>query len=117
MFKGCKNTKDVYKRDSDSEGSSSSPSSVEQERVLSASERVSATRVPSVTVSEHGSIFIEIKSIGMSQNERFEQRIFENIWSIEKLKDLYWPHISFKLSAIFRSKGLNFLKKWLYMLE
>ena len=89
MFKGCKNTKDVYKRDSDSEGSSSSPSSVEQERVLSASERVSATRVPSVTVLEHGSIFIEInysKSIVMSQNEGFEQRIVKNIGKSKKLQ-------------------------------
>ena len=35
----------------------------------------------------------------MSQNEGFEQRIVENICSIEKVTDLNWPHILFKLSA------------------
>ena len=60
-----------YKRDSDSEGRSSSPSSVEQERVLSASEMrsvrsVSATRVPSVT-SEASSVTVDMEESGSGE--------------------------------------------------
>ena len=75
MLKGCKDTLEIreyfYKRDSDSEGRSSSPSSVEQERVLSASEMrsvrsVSATRVPSVT-SEASSVTVDMVESGSGE--------------------------------------------------